>query len=110
MRRRLFTGDHPDVASSLNNLALLYDNQGKYSEAKPLYIDALAMSERVLGTNHPTTIIFRNDLQLLQQQLIPRPFYNRLLTNLSVVLTLLLHRLRLLIKRIIIFSWRLFRR
>jgi tetratricopeptide (TPR) repeat protein len=110
MRRRLFTGDHPDVASSLNNLALLYDNQGKYSEAKPLYIDALAMSERVLGTNHPTTIIFRNDLQLLQQQLIPRPFYKRLLTNLSVVLTLLLHRLRLLIKRIIIFSWRLFRR
>jgi hypothetical protein len=33
-----------------------------------------------------------------------------LVNNLSVVLTLLLHRLQLLIKRIIIFSWRLFRR
>jgi tetratricopeptide (TPR) repeat protein len=110
MRRRLFTGDHPDVATSLNNLALLYNNQGKYSKAEPLYLKALAMSERVLGTNHPTTIIFRNNLQLLQQQLIPPLFYIRLLINLLAVSTLLLHRVQLLIKRIIIFSWRLFRR
>jgi tetratricopeptide (TPR) repeat protein len=110
MRKRLFTGDHPDVAQSLNNLAFFYYSQGKYSEAEPLYLDALAMSERVQGTNHPTTIIFRNNLQFLQQQLIPVPFYKRLLNNLLAVLTLLLHRLQLLIKRIIIFSWRLFRR
>jgi tetratricopeptide (TPR) repeat protein len=110
MTKRLFTGDHPYVASSLNNLAVLYYSQGKYSEAEPLYLDALAMSERVQGTNHPNTIIFRNNLQLLQQQLIPVPFYKRLLNNLIAVLTLLLHRLQLLIKRIIIFSWRLFRR
>jgi tetratricopeptide (TPR) repeat protein len=110
MRKRLFTGDHPDVATGLNNLASLYKSQGKYSEAEPLYLEALAMSERMLGTNHPTTITVRNNLQLLQQQLIPPPFYIRLLNNLSVVLTLLLHRVRLLIKRIIIFSWRLFRR
>ena len=108
MRKRLFTGDHPDVASSLNNLASLYYNQGKYSEAEPLYLDALAMSERMLGTNHPNTITVRNNLQSLHQQLIPSPFYIRLLNNLSVVLTLLLHRVQLLIKRIIIFSWRLF--
>ncbi|MFO0098767.1 MAG: tetratricopeptide repeat protein, partial [Aphanizomenon sp.] len=110
MTKRLFTGDHPDVATSLNNLAFFYKSQGRYSEAEPLYLEALAMSERVLETNHPTTIIFRNNLRLLQQQLIPRPFYIRLLNNLLAVLTLLLHRLRLLIKRIIIFSWRLFRR
>ncbi|MFN7200763.1 MAG: tetratricopeptide repeat protein, partial [Aphanizomenon sp.] len=110
MKMRLFTGDHPNVATSLNNLAFFYKSQGRYSEAEPLYLEALAMSERVLETNHPTTIIFRNNLRLLQQQLIPRPFYIRLLNNLLAVLTLLLHRLRLLIKRIIIFSWRLFRR
>ncbi|MEI3652777.1 MAG: tetratricopeptide repeat protein [Dolichospermum lemmermannii FEM_B0920] len=109
MTRRLFTGDHPDVASSLNNLASLYKSQGKYSEAEPLYLEALAMSERVQGTNHPNTITVRNNLQLLQQQLIPVFFYKRLVNNLLAVLTLLLHRLRLLIKRIIIFSWRLFR-
>ncbi|MDB9521957.1 tetratricopeptide repeat protein [Dolichospermum circinale CS-1225] len=110
MRRRLFTGDHPAVATSLNNLAVLYKNQGKYSEAEFLYLEALAMFERVLGTNHPNTITVWDNLRLLQQQLIPPPFYIRLLNNLIAVLTLLLHRLWLLIKRIIIFSWRLFRR
>ena len=110
MTKRLFTGDHPDVATSLNNLANLYHNQGRYSEAEPLYLEALAVFERVQGTNHPNTITVRNNLQLLQQQLIPLLFYIGLLNNLLAVLTLLLHRVRLLIKRIIIFSWGLFRR
>ncbi|MDB9536832.1 tetratricopeptide repeat protein [Dolichospermum planctonicum CS-1226] len=110
MTKRLFTGDHSDVACSLNNLAFLYQSQGKYSEAELLYLEALAMSEQMLGTNHPNTITVRNNLQLLQQQLIPPPFYIGLLNNLLAVLTLLLHRLRLLIKRIIIFSWRFLRR
>ncbi|MFN9399075.1 MAG: tetratricopeptide repeat protein [Dolichospermum sp.] len=110
MRKRLFTGDHPNVASSLNNLAGLYYSQGRYSEAELLYLDALAMSERVQGTNHPNTIIFRNNLQILQQQLIPSPFYIRLLNNLLIVLILPFYILWLLIKRIIIFSWRFLRR
>nr|MDZ8076775.1 NB-ARC domain-containing protein [Nostoc sp. DedQUE01] len=33
--------EHPDVAATLNNLAQLYYSQGKYSEAKPLYLQAL---------------------------------------------------------------------
>nr|WP_322681171.1 tetratricopeptide repeat protein [Nostoc sp. DedQUE03]MDZ7976637.1 tetratricopeptide repeat protein [Nostoc sp. DedQUE03] len=33
MRKRLFDCDHPNVASSLNNLAELYRSQGRYSEA-----------------------------------------------------------------------------
>ena len=110
MTKRLFTGDHPDIADSLNNLASLYYIQGRYNEAEPLYLDALAIFERVLGTDHTNTITVRDNLQILQQQLIPLPFYKRLLNNLIAVLTLLLHRLQLLIKRIIIFSWRLFRR
>jgi tetratricopeptide (TPR) repeat protein len=110
MTKRLFTGDHPHVTNSLNNLALLYYSQGKYSEAELFYLDALEMCERMLGTNHPNTITVRNNLQFFQQQLIPSPFYIRLLNNLSVVLTLLLHRVQLLIKRIIVFPWRLFRR
>ncbi|MBD2442032.1 tetratricopeptide repeat protein [Dolichospermum sp. FACHB-1091] len=110
MRKRLFTGDHPDVATSLNNLAGLYDSQGRYSEAELLYLDALAMFERVLGTNHPNTITVRNNLQFLQQQLIPPPFYKRLLNNLLIVLILPFYILWLLIKRIIIFSWRFLRR
>jgi tetratricopeptide (TPR) repeat protein len=45
----------PDTAGSLNNLAGLYHNQGKYAEAEPLYRRALAICERTLGSEHPTT-------------------------------------------------------
>ena len=39
----------PHTANSLNNLALLYDNQGLYSQAEPLYKRALAIREKALG-------------------------------------------------------------
>ena len=40
-------------ATSLNNLALLYDAQGKYVEAEPLYKRSLAIYEKALGPEHP---------------------------------------------------------
>ncbi len=56
---------HPDVASSLNNLAALYDHQGRYSEAEPLYQQALAMCQRLLGDEHPYVALSLNNLALL---------------------------------------------
>jgi tetratricopeptide (TPR) repeat protein len=47
--------EHPDMALSLNNLAALYDNQGRYAEAEPLYQRALAIVEKVLGEEHPSS-------------------------------------------------------
>ncbi|MEA5499578.1 FxSxx-COOH system tetratricopeptide repeat protein [Limnoraphis robusta] len=44
---------HPDVATSLNNLANLYYSQGKYEEAEPLYQQALEMYRQLLGQQHP---------------------------------------------------------
>ncbi|WP_300001528.1 tetratricopeptide repeat protein [Anabaena sp. AL09] len=43
----LFTGDHLHVATSLNNLAIFYQSQGRYSEAEPLFLDALEMRMRL---------------------------------------------------------------
>ena len=45
--------DHPNVDLSLNNLAALYDNQGKYAQAEPLLQRALAIREKTLGADHP---------------------------------------------------------
>ncbi len=45
--------EHPSVATSLNNLALLYQAQGHYAEAEPLYKRALAILEKALGPEHP---------------------------------------------------------
>jgi tetratricopeptide (TPR) repeat protein len=33
---QLLGPEHPDTLSSLNNLAILYDDQGKYEQAEPL--------------------------------------------------------------------------
>ncbi len=41
------------MAASLNNLALLYEAQGRYGDAEPLYKRALAIREKALGPEHP---------------------------------------------------------
>ena len=40
---------------SLNNLAGLYYNQGRYSEAEPLFISAVSIIYQALGAEHPNT-------------------------------------------------------
>jgi tetratricopeptide (TPR) repeat protein len=56
------------VALSLNNLAALYKSQGRYPEAEPLFLQALAIAEQALGENHPNTVKSRENLQRLRQQ------------------------------------------
>lgn len=59
--------DHPEVASDLNNLALLLWDTNRASEAEPLYRRALAIAEISLGPNHPEVGRALNNLaQLLQ--------------------------------------------
>ncbi len=41
------------MATSLNNLAMLYQAQGRYAEAEPLYKRSLAIGEKALGPEHP---------------------------------------------------------
>ncbi len=60
-----FAGDHPAVASSLNNLAYLYDAQGRLSEAEPLLVQALAMNQRLFAGDHPDVATSLNNLAAL---------------------------------------------
>ena len=60
--RRPSAPTHPDVAASLNNLAGLYDAQGRYAEAEPLYERALAIWEKALGPEHPDVATSLNNL------------------------------------------------
>ncbi len=57
--------DHPDMATSLNNLALLYDTQGDYAKAEPLYKRALAIWEKALGPDHPNVATSLENLAAL---------------------------------------------
>lgn len=51
-----------DLATSLNNLAGLYRATGRYSEAEPLYQQALELRKRLLGDNHPAFATSLNNL------------------------------------------------
>ena len=65
IREKVLGSEHPDVATSLNNLALLYQVQGNYSEAEPLYQRSLAIREKVLGSEHPSVATSLNNLAAL---------------------------------------------
>jgi hypothetical protein len=41
----------------MNNLALVLDRQGKYEEAEAMHGQELAMREKVLGKDHPDTLV-----------------------------------------------------
>ena len=60
--------NHPDVATTLNYLALLYASQGKYSEAEPLCQRALSIRECELGADHPDVATSLNNLAELYRE------------------------------------------
>ncbi|KAM7133558.1 LOW QUALITY PROTEIN: kinesin light chain 1-like [Molossus nigricans] len=57
--------DHPDVATMLNILALVYRDQSKYKDAANLLNDALAIREKTLGRDHPAVAATLNNLAVL---------------------------------------------
>ncbi|MGI8966065.1 MAG: tetratricopeptide repeat protein, partial [Limisphaerales bacterium] len=64
MRRKLL-GDHLDVASTLNNLAVLLHNTGDNTSAEPAIREAVDMQRRLVGNEHPglaTSLRFLSDI------------------------------------------------
>lgn len=60
-----FGFEHPDVASSLDNLAGIHEHQGHYREAELLYQQALEISKRLLGYKHSSVVTSLNNLASL---------------------------------------------
>jgi tetratricopeptide (TPR) repeat protein len=60
--------DHPDVATSLNDLAGLYRAQGNYGAAEPLYQRALRIYETALGPDHRWVATSLNNLAVLYRE------------------------------------------
>jgi Tfp pilus assembly protein PilF len=56
---------HPATATSLNNLGYLLQAMGDLAAARPYYERALAITEQVLGPDHPHTHIVRDNLATL---------------------------------------------
>ncbi|WP_164928885.1 CHAT domain-containing tetratricopeptide repeat protein [Gloeobacter violaceus] len=67
-REKALGPEHPEVAKSLNNLALLYTERGEYAEAEPLFRRALAIREKAFGPEHPEMAKSLNNLALLYSE------------------------------------------
>ena len=71
MRRALeideqsYGSEHPDVATDLNNLALLLKDTNRLEEAEPLMRRALDIDEQSYGSEHPDVAKDLNNLALL---------------------------------------------
>jgi tetratricopeptide (TPR) repeat protein len=65
IREKVLGPEHPNVATSLTELAWLYTDQGNYTQAEQLYQRALAVREKVLGPEHPEVVETRNGLAKL---------------------------------------------
>jgi len=55
--------EHPNVADSYNNIGLVYDSQGDYSNALKYLHKALNIRKKVLGDNHPGTLKIFNAIE-----------------------------------------------
>ncbi len=65
IHEKILGSDHPDTATTLNNLAELYRYQGRYDEAKPLLKRALKIRVETLDPHHLDIAQSLNNLALL---------------------------------------------
>ena len=64
LRKKVLGEEHPDTATSYNNMASNLDAMGKHREAQSLYQTALDLHKKLLGEEHPTTATDYNNLAL----------------------------------------------
>ena len=62
IRQQVLGEEHPDIATSLNDLGLLYDAMGRYEQAEPKLTQALEMRRRLLGNEHLDVALSLNNL------------------------------------------------
>jgi hypothetical protein len=55
--KRVFSNEHPDTLTSMANLALTYNDQGRWKEAEELGVQAMETRKRVLSKEHPDTLL-----------------------------------------------------
>ncbi|MEM9087455.1 MAG: FxSxx-COOH system tetratricopeptide repeat protein [Cyanobacteria bacterium P01_F01_bin.53] len=66
--KRSLGEDHPDVATSLANLASFYQEQGRYNEAEQLCLQGIEIDKRSLGEEHPDVAMSLDNLANLYRR------------------------------------------
>jgi len=53
LKEKILKSNHPVIAVTLNNLAVLYKSQGRLNEAEALYSRSLSIFKNSLADKHP---------------------------------------------------------
>ena len=77
--------DHPDVATMLNNIAVVFEIQGEYDLALQSYRKVLAMFQQALGPEHPVVAVALNNMGLI---FLRKAEYNKALNHLLKALAI----------------------
>ena len=64
-----YGNEHPNTASSYNNIGLVYANLGDYDKALKYYRQAMIIREKVLGKEHPDTASSYNNIGIVYSNL-----------------------------------------
>jgi tetratricopeptide (TPR) repeat protein len=67
IKEKVLGPEHPETATSLNNLAIVLRGKGDYAAARPLQERALAMHEKAVGPEHSQVATDLNNLAALLQ-------------------------------------------
>ena len=70
IRKKIFGEDHADVATSYNNLALVYNSLGEYNQAKELHEKALMIRRQIFGEDRKYVERIRSELALVNKHLV----------------------------------------
>ena len=66
---KVLGSEHPNLSDYFNNLAGLYFEQGKYTEAEPFYQKSIAIWEKSLLSDHPKLALVYENYGLLLQKM-----------------------------------------
>ena len=56
MRKKLLGEEHPDTLSSIESLAMIYFDQGRWDKAEQLEVQVVDMTKKLLSQEHPATL------------------------------------------------------
>jgi tetratricopeptide (TPR) repeat protein len=63
IQEKVLDKDHHDTATTYNNIAVFYDNQGDYAKAMEWYLKSYRILRLKLGAEHPNTVLVKGNME-----------------------------------------------
>ncbi len=69
IEQKILLSNHPDLATTCNNIAVIYEKMKEYSKSLSLYERTLDIKQRLLPPNHPNLQDVRESIKCVKKKL-----------------------------------------